>query len=263
MEETEKSAMRLYVGSLHFDVTEADLRPVFEVFGAVDFIDLHKDPATGTSRGFGFVQYKNEGDAKQALQALNGIEIAGRAIKVGIVENKQENSGPVGKLDELDESDTGGFAMTAQSRAQLMLKLQRGAPFLNPGVPLLGQGHMGGSGNTSSGVISAQSLPVPMIQPTTCVIVKNMFDPKSPENESEWWFDIKEDVEEECAKHGSLKHIVVDRETPGGHVYLRFHNVATAEKVVKAFHGRWYASRQVSAEFVVEATYLLKFPEAK
>ena len=47
---------KLYIGSLHFNVTEEDLRPVFEAFGPLDYIDLHKDPVTGQSKGFGFVQ---------------------------------------------------------------------------------------------------------------------------------------------------------------------------------------------------------------
>jgi len=47
---------RLYVGSLHFNLTEADIRQVFEPFGDLDFVDLHRDPLTGRSKGYAFVQ---------------------------------------------------------------------------------------------------------------------------------------------------------------------------------------------------------------
>lgn len=46
---------RLYVGSLNFALTENDIRQVFQPFGPVDVVDLHKDPVTGKSKGFAFV----------------------------------------------------------------------------------------------------------------------------------------------------------------------------------------------------------------
>lgn len=48
---------RLYVGSLHFNITEDDLKSVFAPFGEIEFINLHMDPETNRSKGFGFVQY--------------------------------------------------------------------------------------------------------------------------------------------------------------------------------------------------------------
>ena len=45
------------MGSLHFNLTESDIKQVFEPFGALDFVDLHKDPVTGRSKGYAFVQY--------------------------------------------------------------------------------------------------------------------------------------------------------------------------------------------------------------
>ena len=46
---------RLYVGNIHFNVTEQDLQAVFEPFGELEFVQLQKDE-TGRSRGYGFVQ---------------------------------------------------------------------------------------------------------------------------------------------------------------------------------------------------------------
>jgi RNA-binding protein 39 len=47
---------RLYVGNIHFNVTEQDLQAVFEPFGELEFVQLQKDDS-GRSRGYGFVQY--------------------------------------------------------------------------------------------------------------------------------------------------------------------------------------------------------------
>jgi len=90
--------------------------------------------------------------------------------------------------------------------------------------------------------------------------MKNMFDPKT-EKEVDFDLDIKEDVEEECKKHGPIKHLLVDKQS-AGHVYLRFSDRNVAAAVVRAFHGRWYAQRQVLADYVPEVTYNLKFPES-
>lgn len=46
---------RLYVGNIHFSITESDVRNVFEPFGELEFVQLQKDD-TGRSRGYGFVQ---------------------------------------------------------------------------------------------------------------------------------------------------------------------------------------------------------------
>lgn len=47
---------RLYVGSLHFNLTDSDVRQVFQPFGQVEFVDLHRDQITGKSKGYAFVQ---------------------------------------------------------------------------------------------------------------------------------------------------------------------------------------------------------------
>jgi len=248
----EATSMRLYVGDLHENVSDSDLKPVFEAFGEIDFIDLHKDEA-GKSKGFGFVQYKSETDARAALEALNGLEIAGKNIKVGIVEGS--NAGPA---TSLDEEGTGGMALNAASRAALMQKLGRGTAM--PTFP--GAGAPAPSAPAApSGIMAATNLAVPLIQASTCIIVKNMFDPKT-ETEADFDLDIKEDVEEEASKFGKLKHIFVDKNSQG-FVYMRYVDVDGAKQLVNAFNGRWFASRQISAEYVVDTIYLAKFPEAK
>jgi RNA-binding protein 39 len=47
---------RLYVGSLHFNLTESDIKQVFEPFGELESVVLHRDPMTGRSKGYAFVQ---------------------------------------------------------------------------------------------------------------------------------------------------------------------------------------------------------------
>jgi RNA-binding protein 39 len=81
-------ATRLYVGSLHFNLTEEDIKAVFEPFGAILSVDLHREPGTLKSKGFCFIQFASGTDAEKAIQHMNGFELAGRQIKVGHVASR-------------------------------------------------------------------------------------------------------------------------------------------------------------------------------
>ena len=74
--------MKIYVGSLSFDVTEDDLRAAFEPFGAVESVTLVKDKATGKSKGFAFVEMPDRAKAEAAIAGLAGKELRGRAVAV-------------------------------------------------------------------------------------------------------------------------------------------------------------------------------------
>lgn len=247
-EETTSSpdAMRLYVGSLHFNVTEADLRPIFEAFGQIDFIDIHRDPATQQSRGFGFVQYTHSADAKAALASLNGLEIAGRPIKVGVGEQQAAQRSILDRGDQgverLDDEE-GGKAMSAGQRVQLMNKLTRGSAM--PGPVVHAQPYMP----------PAPAVNVPRMQPTSCLVIKNMFDPK--ETDPRFFQELEEDVREEAGKYGRLNHIYIDRNSQG-HVYLRFNDVNSAMATDQSLNGRWFAGRQITTDFLSEQVYLAK-----
>jgi RNA recognition motif-containing protein len=62
--------------------TEKDLRDLFESFGAVQSCVIVNDDATGQSKGFGFVDMPKSGDAKAAIQHLNGKELDGEILRV-------------------------------------------------------------------------------------------------------------------------------------------------------------------------------------
>lgn len=52
--------MRLYVGSLHFNITEDMLRSIFEPFGKIEHMQLMIDTETGRSKGYGFITVKKK-----------------------------------------------------------------------------------------------------------------------------------------------------------------------------------------------------------
>ena len=73
---------RLYVGSLHYSLTETDLLTAFAPFGAVQSIELPMDSVTGHHTGFAFLEFADESAASLALETMNNLMLAGRRIKV-------------------------------------------------------------------------------------------------------------------------------------------------------------------------------------
>ena len=73
---------KLYVGNLYFDTTENDLQDSFAKHGTVTSVDLIMDKLSGRSRGFAFVTMESKEGMQAAIQALNGVEIGGRALTV-------------------------------------------------------------------------------------------------------------------------------------------------------------------------------------
>lgn len=74
--------MRLYVGNLAFSTTDEDLRALFSPYGNVTDVRVVSDRDTGRSRGFGFVEFPNDDEARAAMAALNQQEVEGRTITV-------------------------------------------------------------------------------------------------------------------------------------------------------------------------------------
>ena len=85
--------MRLYVGNLPFETTEADLQDLFSQHGEVADTAIVMDRETGRSRGFGFVEMKDESAARAAISALDGSDNGGRNLKVNEAKPREDRRG--------------------------------------------------------------------------------------------------------------------------------------------------------------------------
>ncbi|HVZ95208.1 MAG TPA: RNA-binding protein [Phycisphaerales bacterium] len=81
--------MKLYVGNLSFSTTEAELREMFSAHGQVDSASIVMDRETGRSRGFGFVEMGDAGQAQAAITAMNGSNQGGRTLVVNEARAKE------------------------------------------------------------------------------------------------------------------------------------------------------------------------------
>ncbi len=75
-------ATKLFVGGLPFATTEDELNEIFAAHGTVVSAVIIKDKFSGRSKGFGFVEYESEEEAKAAVEALHDSEIGGRKVTV-------------------------------------------------------------------------------------------------------------------------------------------------------------------------------------
>ena len=83
---------KLYVGNLPFTATEDSVRALFTPHGTVERLSLITDRDTGRPRGFGFVEMSNA-DATRAMQALNGKDFDGRALKINEAQERERSGG--------------------------------------------------------------------------------------------------------------------------------------------------------------------------
>ena len=74
--------MNIYVGNLSYNMSEGELRDAFSPFGEVSSVKILVDRETGRSRGFGFVEMPNQGEAETAITQLNGKDLGGRALRI-------------------------------------------------------------------------------------------------------------------------------------------------------------------------------------
>ena len=80
-------SVEIYVGNLSYDMTEDQLRKEFEAYGKVGLARLITNRYNGKSKGFGFVQMPDRGEAEKAIAALNDKEIMGRKMKCNEAKN--------------------------------------------------------------------------------------------------------------------------------------------------------------------------------
>ena len=83
----------IFVGNLSFGATEDSLRSMFEAYGTVDRVNVVTDRDTGRARGFGFVEMSVNAEADQAIAALNGRELDGRALNINEARPKEDRGG--------------------------------------------------------------------------------------------------------------------------------------------------------------------------
>lgn len=80
----------LFIGSLAYATTDDTLKAHFEQIGEVASARVITDRDSGRSKGFGFVEFVNEADNQKAVDQLDGKDLDGRTISVGLARPKED-----------------------------------------------------------------------------------------------------------------------------------------------------------------------------
>ncbi|SRR5579871_3494655 len=84
---------RLYVGSLPFETTDAELQQLFSACGRVESAKVIMDKMSGRSKGFGFVEMATDLEAQAAIQKFNGSTMGSRTIVVNEARPMEDRKG--------------------------------------------------------------------------------------------------------------------------------------------------------------------------
>lgn len=84
---------KLFVGSLAWALDDQGLAAAFAPFGQVREAKVITDRETDRSRGFGFVTFDREEDAKKAMEAMDGALVSGRNINVSEAKERERSGG--------------------------------------------------------------------------------------------------------------------------------------------------------------------------
>ncbi|KAI6352993.1 hypothetical protein MCOR25_009222 [Pyricularia grisea] len=289
---------RLYVGNIHFSITEQDLQNVFEPFGELEFVQLQKDDS-GRSRGYGFVQFRDATQAREALEKMNGFDLAGRPIRVGLGNDKftpestanllRGFQGPNGQQQYQGSAFSGSGGRGAAGQPSNFDRAGGRDNDKGSGASALDDTDVAGVNfnNFSRDALmrklartdepstaqperqilkprtEVKPLPISNVnQASRCVVLHNMFDPAEEEGD-DWVKELEEDVRQEAEeKYGHVVHISLDPNSQGD-IYLKFDRVQGGENAIKGLNGRYFGGRMITAAPVVDAFYSSLFSRTK
>ncbi|CAN8072071.1 unnamed protein product, partial [Agarophyton chilense] len=251
-------ARRVCVGSIAPELNEADVKAVFDKYGAVGSVQFQRD-ASGRSKGVAFIEFGSAQQARHALEA-NGLSLAFNKLTVALAATQDDWRGgdaasarpqpfvgrvPLPLVDvsgEIDEGRSGGLAMNSAQRVMLMQQLSRGET--------LGSKMRGDVQKLKS-----------CGEATRSIVLSNMFDASNEEAGFEK--ELLEEVRDECVrKYGKVVHLHVETESHGI-VYVRFSRVEEAVKARNDLSGRWFGGKKIVAAFVKDADYSARFSQAE
>ncbi|KAF2466363.1 splicing factor, CC1-like protein [Lindgomyces ingoldianus] len=283
---------RLYVGNIHFSVTEEDLRTIFQPFGELEQVTLQTDEQTTRSKGYGFVQFRDPEAAKAALEQMNGFELAGRPIRVGLGSDKFTPESTANLLRNFNSqastyqgsafSGAGGRGAHAGGSGGVFDRAHGRDNRGVSGASALDDTDVGGvnfnnfnrvslmhklarieepepvNGRSNVGVSTTSRAPVVEEKaPSKCVKIENMFNPdiELASYGANWAKELEKEVKEECQRaYGPVVHIAVDQNSQGD-VYVKFETVSAGERAYQGLNGRLFNGNRVMASYVVDMVY--------
>ncbi|MDD2513580.1 MAG: RNA-binding protein [Proteiniphilum sp.] len=99
--------MNIFVAGLSYQITDADLKELFEEYGEVSSAKIITDRESRRSKGYGFVEMSNDEEGQHAIEELNDAEYDGRTLSVSVARPRVEGDRP--------RSNRGGYGNRERS----------------------------------------------------------------------------------------------------------------------------------------------------
>ena len=235
---------RVYVGSLMWQLTEEQVRQIFEPFGAIRSCQLIINPETGKHRGYGFVEFAEEKSAADAIAEMDGFELVGRKLKVryasALVAPQAAHQAHQHNQQHMQQQ----LANTAHLPPGFTVPTLPAS--LQPS-PLSHQQSLSTEDNmritsAEQRVNIMQKLSASSRQ-STVLLLRNLLSPNEVDAE------LEGEVREECSKFGRVRDVRVAVADDEVRCYVLFESAAECSRAVEALNGRWFGKRTVSADF--------------
>ncbi|KAF2641897.1 splicing factor, CC1-like protein [Massarina eburnea CBS 473.64] len=281
---------RLYIGNVHFSVSEEDLKGIFEPYGDLEQIALQRDDVHGTNRskGYGYVQFVSPDSAKEALKEMNGFELAGRSIRLGLGNDKFTPESTAHLLRIFPQqaasyqgsafSGAGGRGAYAGGSGGVFDRTHGKDDRGVSGASALDDSDMAGVNfkqvdrNKLMANLARNQVDIPAakeVQPaktraaavdklmvSKCIKVEGAFDSDEELriNGPGWMKKIEGEFKSEfIEKYGKLVHIAVDPND--AEIFAKFSSLQESQKAIQGLNGRLFGGRFLRAAYVVEKIY--------
>ena len=230
----DSAGRQLYLCNLPLDLPAADLELLAQQFGRVEKVQIVSTPS-GTSRGFAAVRYYNASSVQTASEALYGIQLGGKDIRVGTITTTGQVCDSKGDTWDLEPMADG--RLTAAARAAIAAHAMA---------------------QVTGKSVEEQEANAPRpgeVKPSNVgsrfLLLSNLFDP-STETSPNWIAEVAEDVRTEVSKLVPVQRVLVHPTRPAGLVYLATDSHGSALAAAAALHGRTFAARSVQCQSIPE-----------
>ena len=243
MNEEAREYHRVYVASIHLDVTEDELKSVFEVFGAVRSVQLAPDVNPTKHRGWGYVEYATQKSCNEAISSMNLFSLGGQYLRVG-----RALTPPLPLMPPNAALPFSGISMSKMDSTA-------GSTLLAAGI-----GTESSLQQEESMSISGSNARLLMMQKlsrkaeSSVMVLRNMVGPEDIDE------SLEGEVNEECSKYGKVQRVVVYRETQEDQsvlvkIFVLFSAPEECQQASDSLNGRYFSGRVVRAELYDESKF--------
>lgn len=256
---------KIFVGGLHYHLTEEQCLELLGAFGKVKAFHLVKqDPDASTSKGYCFVEFIDPKVTQIAVMGLNGMDLGQGKILTARIANEKDNAmvAPLIAAQQLAPNLSGQYDVEELVDAAMGLRPMPTAPSLLglPVIPLVPLTTLPFPIPISPSEIASKALAQMNANQTRILVLLNMVTDEDLSSEENYQELIAE-VREECAKFGSLLSIKIPRPQDNVEpsairkVFLEYATVADSLAAQSELNGRKFGPNVVETSFLSEGDY--------